>query len=270
MQLMMKIRAARYLVEWPDDLSALIGQLDELGRLKTKKTQAATDRLRTPAELLASGDADSPAQAQTAAEKATTDQERAAEELAVVEKAADLVARKLERWVHDRPDDLIEGPIRDAMADLIDRLSPMAETLEDFAPAYDPKDIIGSAEPDQLAAWRESREAQNDFDLIRDVWHQIFLDSCDTARGGPAKRRWMKPRRPGGIFGWEDPLGIPHLPTRDGRGDVLAIAHYPGFRLASPREVEAISRQIRLVHPLRSRKGTNNYRQVPGVLEPKQ
>jgi len=266
-----------------ENLLDLIGAPDDIA-----ERLAGIDRLTAEVAERGALQASSPSQAALQMDGATAVEAR--EEIARLD--AEIAARNLDqkstyqaieglhrvvaRKVAEQTTEIVEGPLRVVVSDLLDDVSGAAAKLSKFAPDFDREDIDRGTAAEQKA-WLSALDLNEDLTTLIKGWLSLMQGA--SRRGGPATGSrldaYLLPRRPGGVAAWlwpEDGSPPPSVPVSvlDGvRVHCLAIAPYrDAYRLASPPELVALARLYggQLEHPHRA----GRRRPEAGILQPKQ
>ena len=227
----------------PVPLAALLDRQAEIAAMKRE-----TVAIPQPADLVLSGRTLDQARAEVAKAKTRAD----ATDPAPLNDAADAVARQITSWITEHSDDLIEGPLRVAAADVLEQAATPAEILAEFYPAFEPGAIVASGNAAHLEAWQSSRDLNQQLEDLRRGWMRLYRMTVAKPRSDRPSQEFT-PKRCGGVHAWIDPSLVADLRLRDGKlGDVLAIAPHRGnYRLASPGEILKLTTRHRLYRPMR-------------------
>ncbi len=124
---------------------------------------------------------------------------------------------------------LIAGPLREAVASVLENARQLAAKLERFHPGY-PAGLLEEASTKEIDAWRASRKLQSDLEKLQAAWLVSFRKAVD---------RDFKADRPGGFFAFLDPEVVTPEALRLGYDvEVLRIAAAPSeYRLLAPSEL---------------------------------
>jgi hypothetical protein len=202
--------------------------------------------IRTVERLLHAGHTLEEATAAHQADQAAAHRARTA--TAGIGKAAEQARAHVRAAIASRRTDLIFA-IRPEVERILTDAAPLPDLLARFGQRPDPARIARDANPDELDAWRTSRNLQAALGLLRRAWGASW--AAATARqgqyaGGERAPAELRPDAPGGLHAWAEPLAIRDQEVRDGRAtDVLDVARWHlagGYRLATFGEVIAATR----------------------------
>lgn len=144
-------------------------------------------------------------------------------------------------------DDLITGPLRQAVADLLKQAKSQAKTLQAFAPDFGPA-LLADGSPAEMQAYRASRRLQADFETLTKAWRVSWARA--TIKGGTVEMQFH-PARPGGYFAWTVPDDVHDERLRLGHDvEILRIAASPvEYRLLAPAELAPLIAQLEATLP---------------------
>ncbi len=130
---------------------------------------------------------------------------------------------------------LIVGPLREAVAAVLEDAREVSIRLKAYAPDY-PTGLIVKGSMEEIEAWRESRQLQAKLDTYQRAW-QASWSRATAARDWPFAD--LRPQRPGGYFAWLEPEAVKNQPVRVGQDrEILKIAAAPSeYRLLAPSEL---------------------------------
>jgi hypothetical protein len=136
-------------------------------------------------------------------------------------------------------DDLIAGPLRAAVADLLKKARSQAKTLQAFAPDFGPA-LLAEGNAKELQTWRDSRHLQADFEVLVRAWKTSWYQATRAGRGTVDLQFY--PVRPGLWYAWTDPLAVPDESLRLGHdAEVLRIAAAASsYQLLAPSEFQQV------------------------------
>jgi hypothetical protein len=259
--------AVAEVLEVPADLARLMAELTRA----TEDLERVTDQLH---ELKAAPAVSSRLAAGVDAEVAVAEAAKADERFAVVSEAVSQVASfqrsremAVRRWIGDHRSDLIATTLNAKVAELLEDSAPLVAKLERFAPAFTPRELVSSATPAELAAWRKLTELDETFALVLATFMHSWRVATSSA-GSPGRDKfpgWLRPSRAGGLHVWEAPELVDDLDVAYGVERRLAAVtwwHVQGgrYRLATARDLLALNRTYELEHPWGGRS------QIAGVL----
>lgn len=237
------IPAMLALIDLPPDLARLLERQAEIAAMKRE-----TVTIPQPADLVMSGKSLAEARQEVAEAKSRAD----AVDPTPLDQAADSLHRRISNWIVENCDDLIQGPVRDKVVDLLEAAGKPAETLADYFPQFDPGKIIATGNASHLKAWQSSRDINQQLEDIRRGWFRIYRQAVSKPRPDRPRQEFT-PTRPGGVHVWRNPELVSNVKVRDGvLGDILTIAPFrDNYRLASPSEILRLSKKHHLYKPMR-------------------
>jgi hypothetical protein len=135
-------------------------------------------------------------------------------------------------------DDLITGPLREALAALLKEARKAADKLKRYAPDFGPA-LLADGSPSELEVWRDSRRLQADLETFQQAWLVSWYQA--TSRRAPVGPEFF-PQRPGGYFVWTNAEAVTPEALRLGHDvEVLRIAAAPSeYRLLAPSELQPL------------------------------
>lgn len=235
------LAGVRHLIDLPEQVTTILDRLDRLDRLAAtieapeapEATNRRLDRGDDPLDVAADLRDYEQAKALTAdAHRLIRDTREAA------------LVRLLPQVILEQRDNIIEGPIREKVAALIDEARSHAEALASYAPTFDGGHVAAHGTPKQLKAYQAAVALQATYDALVSVYRALVTPKAAGNVYSP---------HIGGEGAWEHPEAVPaehrgkhrrQDPHHDDRtpapSSVLLIASQPaeaGYRLASIREL---------------------------------
>jgi hypothetical protein len=135
-------------------------------------------------------------------------------------------------------DNLIRGPLRRAVADILDKAREVAGELRKYAPSFT-DGLLGAGTPQELQRWRDSRELQSTFHILQACWLLSFRHA--GVAGGMIDNS-LVPERPGGYYAWADPDAVRPEALRNGDDrELLRVASAASaYQLRAPSELVSL------------------------------
>jgi hypothetical protein len=133
-------------------------------------------------------------------------------------------------------DDLIRNELRQAVADVLDRVREVTKHLRKFAPDFNEAALLAKGTTTELDCWRSSRELQATFDTLVMAWLTTWRAS--TGRGRELGPEFC-PTRAGAWYAWVTPDDVQDERLRLGHDvEVLRVASASSpYRLIAPSEL---------------------------------
>jgi hypothetical protein len=147
-------------------------------------------------------------------------------------------------------DQLITGPLRAAVADLLKQAKSAAGKLQAFAPDFPPT-LLADGNAEELETWRASRLLQRDFNLMLAAWRTSWYRATRIAGRAGELGRQFRPMRAGLWYAWTDPLAVPDERLRLGiDSEILRVATVPvEYRLIAPSEFTSVYNAAEAANP---------------------
>lgn len=244
---------ARPVADLPDTLTELLDTADRLDR--TRADIADPQPPPPSASRLLDGDDPVDVVVQDRDHKAAIEAAKAARSLC--HQTAIRQQKLMDEHLRDHADDIIEGPVRDLVDQLLDQARTHVKTLARFAPTFDRTAILDTGTPKELKAYQQATtEPQQTFGIALALWDHTATQAF--VHGPHRTDRAMLPDGPAGIATWDRPDLVHDVELREGiyngEGrprdyiiDLLRIAAAPveaGYRLASPTEIVEHHRSV--------------------------
>jgi hypothetical protein len=233
-------------LDLPDQLTDLLERADRLDAAHDTVTDPQP--LPSPTVRLLDGTDPLDVVRQDAEHQAAADAANTARSLC--QQGAQRQVQDMDGYLQTRGDELVAGPLRDLVADLLTAATKPAGKLARFAPYFDRDAILETGTPDELKAFQTAATLQQTFDVALAVWDRTLTQQF--ANGRHRTRRAHLPDGPAGFAVWQRPDLVHDDQLRDGidqhgrRGprtyvvDLLRIVAAPtdaGYRLATADEI---------------------------------
>lgn len=244
-------------LELPDELLELVKRARELRAKATELGSQRVERVRASTEQVHGA---SPEEARAAQERAEEEAERLDELRRETAEAARIADLHVKHYIAAHRSELIVGPLREAVDVTLERARAVAKVLKRFAPTFPEKDIIRRAKPNELEAWRESRDLDASFQAYVTAWFATWKSATSGMGSTQVRQKYavpdhLRPGTPGGWHVWERPHDVTDVDVRDGiRGgrDVLRVAYWSeagGYCLKEGQELLDLTQRTPVYRP---------------------
>ena len=157
-------------------------------------------------------------------------------------------------------DELIRGPLRTAIEELMDKAGEAAHKLEKYAPIYEAP-LLAKGSTADIETWRQTRQMQDDLEVLRAAW----LASSRREYVHRVPRRPLghqfRPERAGGWYAWTNPDAVTDEALRLGRDrEILRIARADSeYRLIASSELVQVIADLDAKAPREHRTGPRRF-----------
>lgn len=235
-------------LELPGELNELYLRVERLEGEQEKVKAEAVENVNAVDALLKGGTLSNAMEAQ---EISSAIDEKVTESRRVAATAVRIGKEQVSRWIAANRDRLIIEHLRPVVGEVVAEAVKLEPKLKDYAPDYDPAELLTSAPPAVITAWRETRKLNDRFAALLGAWWSSWRAATSNAdRGVPGHLRIDEP---GGLHVWERPLEVADVEVRDGRDvDLLSIARWAetgGYRLGGGQEILDLTQSVTVEYP---------------------